>query len=156
MLHNHRLVQLLQKRGYTLAFAESMTCGMAASNIASVKGASDVLMGSLVCYHEDVKQCALGVSRRVLKKHTAESRQTTEAMAKNLRRIIPADVHAAVTGLAAPGGSESKRKPVGTVFFAVRFRSKLHHARKKFNGSPSEIRKQACDFLYKEIMRIVR
>jgi nicotinamide-nucleotide amidase len=156
MLHNLTLVKFLQSKKLTLALAESMTCGLAAHTLSTVQGTSDVLMGSVVCYHEDAKKCMLGVSKQILKKHTAESQQTTDAMVKKLSRLMPADIHAAITGLASPGGSETKRKPVGTVFFSVKYKKKIHRIRKKFNGSPLEIRKKACDFLYSEIMDIVK
>lgn len=156
MLHNVRLVKLLQSRGMKLALAESMTCGEAASRLASVQGTSDVLLCSVVCYHESAKTCLLKVDPRIIKKHTAESQQTTDAMVKKLKRMMKADVYAAITGLASPGGSESKRKPVGTVFISVLHGKKLRHEKVKFNGTPSEIRTKACDLLYQEVMRAVR
>lgn len=156
MLHNKELVKLLQSRNMKLALAESMTCGEAAGRLASVQGASDVLLCSVVCYHEEAKTCLLNVNPRLIKKYTAESQQTTDAMAKKLSGLMKADVYAAITGLASEGASESKRKPVGTVFFAVIVKKKLHSTKKKFNGTPSEIRKKACDFLYREIISLVR
>jgi PncC family amidohydrolase len=155
MLHNVQLVKVLQARGMKLALAESMTCGEAASRLASVQGTSDALLCSIVCYHESAKTCLLQVSPRILKKHTAESQQTTDAMVKKLRKLMKADVYAAITGLASPGGSETKRKPVGTVFFSVITGKKLHQIKRKFNGTPSEIRKKACDVLYQEIIKLI-
>jgi PncC family amidohydrolase len=154
-LHNVRLVKLLQSRNMKLALAESMTCGEAAGRLASVQGTADVLLCSIVCYHETAKTCLLNVSKQILKKHTAESQQTTDAMAKKLKKLLKADVYASITGLASPGGSETKRKPVGTVFFSIIYRKKLRRIKKKFNGSPSEIRRKACDFLYAEIIRML-
>jgi nicotinamide-nucleotide amidase len=156
MLHNVQLVKLLQSRNMKLALAESMTCGEAAGRLASVQGTADVLLCSVVCYHESAKTCLLKVSRRTLKKFSAESQETTDAMTKTLKKLLNADVYAAVTGLASAGGSETKRKPVGTVFFSIIIGKKLHRVKKKFNGSPSEIRKKACDFLYREIVALVR
>lgn len=155
-MHNIRLVKLLQSHGLKLAMAESMTCGEAASKLASVQGTSDVLLCSVVCYHETAKTCLLKVNPRIIKKHTAESQQTTDAMVKKLSKMMKADIYAAITGLASPGGSETKRKPVGTVFIAVLTGKKLRREKIKFNGTPSEIRRKACDHLYQMIMRAVR
>ena len=77
----------------------------------------------------------------------------TDLLANNLCKIIPADICAAITGLAAPGGSETKIKPVGTVFYSFVFRRKMLKQRKYFKGSPLEIRKKACDYLFKFIIQ---
>ncbi len=156
MLHNVQLVKLLQSRGLKLALAESMTCGEAAGRLVSVQGTSEVLLCSVVCYHESAKTSLLKVSQRIIRKYTAESQQTTDAMVMKLKRLIKADVYAAITGLASPGGSETKRKPVGTVFFSLIAGKKLRRVKKKFNGSPSEIRKKACDFVYREMITQLR
>src|SRR5205085_9335362 len=102
---------------------------------------SDAFKGSLVCYNGDVKSNLLKIPKRVIEKHTAESQRVTDEMAKRLKGIFSADVYAAITGLASPGGSETKSKPVGTVFFAVRFRSKLCRLRKQFKGNALQVKK---------------
>jgi nicotinamide-nucleotide amidase len=66
------------------------------------------------------------------------------------------DVSAAITGLAAPGGSETKQKPVGTVFISVYFKRKLYRDKKKFNGSPLEIKEKACDEMFIYILNVLR
>ena len=45
-----RLVRLAAERGVTLCCAESLTAGMVSSSIASVPGASAVLLGGAVTY----------------------------------------------------------------------------------------------------------
>lgn len=142
----------MQARGLTLALAESMTAGLAAHSMAGVKGACDVLKGSLVCYDVSVKTSLLGVSKKLIEACTPESQEVTNEMARKISRKIKADVHAAVTGLAAPGGSETKTKPVGTVFFSVRYGKRMFKKRMRFRGSPVQIRKKACDALYAFIL----
>jgi nicotinamide-nucleotide amidase len=65
-----------------------------------------------------------------------------------LSKLIKADIYAALTGLASEGGSETKNKPVGTVFFCILYKKKLFRSRKLFRGSPLEIKKKACLELY--------
>src|SRR6476659_3252169 len=103
MLLNRRLVKIMQIKNLTLAFAESMTCGLAAFQLSSVKGTTDVLQGSIVCYHENVKKECLKVPDSLIKKFTAESQEVTDALAKKLQSVIEADVYAAITGLASDG-----------------------------------------------------
>ena len=152
---NNDLVRLLLKNELTIAFAESVTCGMAAHQLSTVIGTSTVFMGSIVCYQESVKKDLFGIPAGIIKKYTAESQQVTDLLAKKLGKLINADIHAAITGLAAPGGSETKIKPVGTIFFSVVYKRKLHTLRKKLTGTPTGIRKKACNNLYSFILHIL-
>ena len=60
----------------------------------------------------------LDVSREVLDSYGAVSEQTALAMAQGVLGLLGADVAAAVTGIAGPGGG-TPTKPVGTVCFAI-------------------------------------
>jgi PncC family amidohydrolase len=146
-------IKRMKENGLTLALAESMTCGLAAHQLSTTKGTNDVLSGSIVCYNEDVKLGLFGVPRSTIRKHSCESMQVTEILAKKLKQLIKADVYAAITGLASAGGSETKDKPPGTVFFCIRYKGKLFKERVVFRGSPLEIRTRACMHLYEMITR---
>jgi nicotinamide-nucleotide amidase len=152
---NRRLIKIMQAKNLTLAFAESMTCGLAAYQLSSVKGTTDVLQGSIVCYHENVKKDCLKIPGALIKKFTAESQEVTDALAKKLQSLIEANVYAAVTGLASDGGSERPGKPVGSVFMSVVFEKKIFRKRKIFKGPPQEIKEKACAALYQMIIDIV-
>lgn len=145
------LSNLLKDKNLTIAFAESMTCGLIAHQFGTVSNTSDILMGSIVCYNEDVKIHLLKVKKSLIKVHSAESQKVTDALALNLSKIIPADIHAAITGLAAPGGSETKLKPVGTVFYSLLYRKRIYRMKKKLNGSPLRIKEKACEHFFKFI-----
>jgi nicotinamide-nucleotide amidase len=150
------LANFLKENKLTIAFAESITCGLAANKLGTINGTSDILSGSIVCYSEEVKIKLLGVDKNLIEKDTAESQTVTDAMALNLSKLIPADIHAATTGLAAPGGSETKSKPVGTVFYSVRFKNKLYKMNKRFYGSPLQVKEKACSELFKFITRKIK
>ena len=152
----NNFVKTLIKEGVTVAFAESMTCGLAAHLLSTCKGTNDVLMGSVVCYNVTVKKDLLGVSNAMLKKYSAESRQVTDRLARGLKKIVKADVYAAITGLASAGGSEETGKPVGTVFYTVTWKSKVYSTRKVFRGTPLQIREKACMHLYALILKYVK
>jgi nicotinamide mononucleotide (NMN) deamidase PncC len=102
-----------------------------------------------------MKTEALGIRRRKIRKYTAESKEITTAMAKKLRRLVRADVYAAITGLASAGGSETPEKPVGTVFFTVIIRGKVFESRKRFRGTPLQIRERSVIALYEIISGLV-
>jgi PncC family amidohydrolase len=109
------LGRLLSARGLTLALAESCTGGLIGSLITDVAGSSDYFLGSAVTYANSAKQDTLGVRHETLLAHGAVSAETAAEMAQGARRVFGADIAAAVTGIAGPGG-EMPGKPVGLVY----------------------------------------
>jgi nicotinamide-nucleotide amidase len=109
---------LCRDRGLTLATAESCTGGLVASRLTSVSGSSDVFLGGVVGYSDEVKRAELGVDARILEDHGAVSPEAARAMASGARERLGADVAVAVTGVAGPGGG-TPEKPVGLVFVHV-------------------------------------
>jgi nicotinamide-nucleotide amidase len=151
-----KLLDFLKEHTLTIAFAESITCGMAAMRIGNVSGTSESFVGSIVCYDAAVKTGLLNVPAQMIKKYTAESPQVTDNLAKHLTKKMRADISAAITGLAAPGGSESKQKPIGSVFISVFVNGKIFREKKKFNGSPREIKNKACSALFTFTLNVLR
>jgi len=109
------VLDLLRARGLTLATAESCTGGLVAARLTDVPGASDVFVGSIVAYSNEVKAEQLGVPQDVLAEHGAVSEEVAAALARGARSRLGADVAVAVTGVAGPGGG-TEDKPVGLVF----------------------------------------
>ena len=112
------VLELLRRRGQTLAVAESCTGGGLGAALAAVPGASDVFLGGVIAYANAVKQALLGVPADTLARHGAVSDPVAAAMAVGVRRVTGADWAIAVTGIAGPGGG-SPEKPVGLVHIAV-------------------------------------
>jgi nicotinamide-nucleotide amidase len=112
------LLDLCREQGLTLVTAESCTGGMVAERLTAVAGASDVFLGSVVAYSNELKERALGVPPDVLERHGAVSAETAAAMAGGARERLEADVAIAVTGVAGPGGG-TEEKPVGLVYLHV-------------------------------------
>jgi len=109
------VLQLCRERGLTLATAESITGGMIGSRLTSVPGSSEVFVGGIVAYSDEVKERELGVPADVLRRHGAVSGETAAAMAAGVRERLGADVAVSVTGIAGPGGG-TPEKPVGLVY----------------------------------------
>ena len=150
------LIKYMQTEGLTLVLAESMTCGLAAMKLSSCIGVSDVLLASLVCYTPKAKMQLLQVKPATIQHHTCESHEVTGEMAGNLSKLVKANVYAAITGLASSDGSETKDKPVGSVFYAVRYKRKTHDFRKVFRGTPLEIKKKATAEFYHLILKVIK
>jgi nicotinamide-nucleotide amidase len=109
------VLEVCRARGLTLATAESCTGGLIAARITSVSGSSDVFVGGIVSYANEVKAAELGVPEQLLREHGAVSAETAAAMADGVRERLHADVGVAVTGIAGPGGGTAE-KPVGLVY----------------------------------------
>ena len=112
------VLELCRARGLRLATAESCTGGMVAARLTDVPGSSDVVLGGVVAYANEVKTAELGVAEALLTAHGAVSAEVAAAMATGVRSRLGADVGISVTGVAGPGGG-TEAKPVGLVHFHV-------------------------------------
>ena len=118
------LVKILTKKKLKIAFAESCTGGMLASEITSVSGASKVFGIGLVTYSNQAKKTILKVNKSIIQKYGAVSAECCEAMVKNLAKISKAQINVSVTGIAGPSGG-TKKKPVGLVYIGVKRSNKI-------------------------------
>ncbi len=96
------VLDLLRRRGLSLATAESCTGGLVAKRLTDVPGSSDVFLGSVVAYSNDVKTSLLDVPAAVLERYGAVSPETAKAMAHGARKRLGVDVAVAVTGHRRP------------------------------------------------------
>ena len=118
------LVKILTKKKLNIAFAESCTGGMLASEITSIGGASKVFNLGLVTYSNQAKISILKVNKSIIQKYGAVSTQCCQDMVKNLAKISKAQINVSITGIAGPDGG-TKTKPVGLVYIGVKKGKKL-------------------------------
>lgn len=150
----NRCGKLLIEQKLTIAFAESATAGRMAAEFALLPNAGEFLIGGIVCYNVSVKEEHLKVPQQLVTKFTPESAEVTQAMAKGLTDFIKADVHVAITGLPARGGSETTEKPVGTMFICAFLNKEvLFEERIIFNGKPQEIIEQTIKHTAKMLLK---
>lgn len=145
--------EALARRKWTIAFAESASAGRLAYEFALAPRSGETLIGGIVCYNACVKKDILEVDPKLIATHTAESAEVTQALAEAYGRSVPADVCVALTGLTAPGGSETPQKPVGTVFIHVKFPHTSVAERLLFAGGPEDIVEQAVMAVASLILR---
>ena len=134
--------ELLRQRQESLALAESCTGGLIAAAMTTVAGSSDYLWGSAVVYSAAAKQAMLGLDDAILQEHGTVSRETTAALAAEVKRISGATHGLAVTGWAGPGGG-SDLDPVGTVYLALASPDGTETRRCSFAGGREAVREQA-------------
>ncbi len=113
-----RLLDALRARGQRLVLAESCTGGLIAGCLTEVAGSSDVVERGFVTYSNRAKVELLDVPEPLIAAQGAVSAEVAWAMAVGALAHGDADVSAAVTGIAGPGGG-SDAKPVGLVFIAA-------------------------------------
>jgi nicotinamide-nucleotide amidase len=145
---------LCRARGLTLATAESCTGGMVGSRLTDVAGASDVYLGGVVAYADDVKTRMLGVSPELLESNGAVSAESAAAMARGVQAALHADIGAAVTGIAGPGGGTAE-KPVGLVFVHVEAPEERTARRIDLPGDRDTIRSRAAAIVLHLVRRLL-
>ncbi|MBR2520295.1 MAG: CinA family protein [Selenomonadaceae bacterium] len=133
---------LLKRKNFTVATAESCTGGLLASTLTDVDGASAYVAGGIVSYTNAIKISVLHVDAETLKKFGAVSSETAREMAANVREIFSSTIGISTTGVA---GSSVEGKPVGTVFIAVDAENFSEVKEFHFDGTRTEIKAQSVD-----------
>jgi nicotinamide-nucleotide amidase len=143
------VVDLLQERGLTLALAESVSGGLAATRLSAVPGTRQVFLGAVVAYASKVKFEVLGVPQGPVVCEVA-----ARAMAEGARCLLGADVGLATTGVAGP--KEQDGQPVGTVFLGLALGERVEAKEVRLPGDPDRIRQysviSALDYLRRRLL----
>lgn len=134
------VVRRYAAEGRTVAVAESASAGMVADRIASVPGASAVLIGGVVAYSAAAKMVLCGVDQAVIDEHGTVARPTTEAMASGIRQRLGADVGVATTGVAGPDPVGDV--PVGTLVWAVATADGVRSWSRSLPGDRTQVRRR--------------
>jgi nicotinamide-nucleotide amidase len=149
------VLDLCRARGLTVAVGESCTGGLLGARLTAIAGSSDVVLGGVIAYHNDVKVAQLGVDAATLSAHGAVSEPVALQMACGARERLGADVGIGVTGVAGPGGG-TPEKPVGTVWVAVDVRGREPRVQRAPGiGDRAEIRFRATQFALDALRRIL-
>ena len=134
---------LLKKKKFKIALAESCTGGLAGKLLTDIPGSSEYFQGSFVVYSNILKRRILGVPKTVLKKYGAVSEECALCMAKGAKKKGKTDVSISITGIAGPGGGSSE-KPVGLVYIGIGLpKNRFHIHRFVFPGNRERIRERA-------------
>ncbi|MBA2462904.1 MAG: competence/damage-inducible protein A [Actinobacteria bacterium] len=137
------VLELCRDRALKLATAESCTGGLLATRLTAVPGYSDVTLGGVVAYGNELKESELGVPAELIERHGAVSAEVAEAMAKGARERLGADVTISITGVAGPGGG-TEEKPVGLVYYHVETPEGGRGTSFSFPGDRDSIRRRSA------------
>lgn len=111
------LLDVLRRRGETIAVAESLTGGLVLAALTEIPGSSDALRGGVVAYATDLKAGILGVDAALLQDGGPVQAEVAAQMAVGVAQVCGATWGAATTGVAGPGPADGR--PAGTVYVAV-------------------------------------
>lgn len=136
------LAGLLQRKGFYLSSAESLTGGMFSSEICSVPGASNFFKGGMVTYLNEVKEL-LGVKKETLEKYGAVSKNCAEEMSYSAAKFFKSDIAISFTGNAGPSVMENKK--VGEVYIGITYLNQTFTYACSFEGDRNQIRKASVD-----------
>lgn len=149
------VLQQTRERGLRIAVAESCTGGMLGARLTAIPRSSDVFVGGVIAYHDDVKVNLLGVDPKTLREHGAVSESTAREMAKGIRRALGSDIGVAITGIAGPSGG-SPEKPVGLVWIAAAVADHVRATHRVYPGHREEIRQRASQGALDLVRRMFR
>ena len=128
---------LLKEKQLTISTAESCTGGYIANQITNVSGSSVYFERGFVTYSNRSKSELLGISRELIERHGAVSKEVAEAMAAGVRTRTGTDIGLSTTGIAGPTGG-TPEKPVGLVF--IGYSDKNTTLALKFNFGDDRLR----------------
>jgi nicotinamide-nucleotide amidase len=148
------VADLLPKRGWMLATAESCTGGLIAGACTDLAGSSAWFERGFVTYSNEAKTELLGVDAQLIAQHGAVSEVVARAMAFGAVRHSRAQVGIAVTGIAGPGGG-SADKPVGTVWFGFLVDGALTSEMRRFDGDRAAVRAATVRHALRRVVELI-
>jgi nicotinamide-nucleotide amidase len=148
------VLDLCRAKGLTIGVAESCTGGLLGARLTAIPGSSDVVIGGVIAYSNELKSALLDVPPGVLAHQGAVSDPVVRAMASGARAATGASVGVAITGIAGPGGG-SEEKPVGTVWIATDLEGAVESRRLRLIGDRAEVRQRAVQAALEMVRRRV-
>jgi nicotinamide-nucleotide amidase len=149
-----QLADLLVKKGWKLATAESCTGGMISAACTDLAGSSNWFERGFVTYSNEAKTESLGVDPALISAQGAVSEVVARAMAFGAIRHSHARVSVAVTGVAGPAGG-SRSKPVGTVWFGFQVDGRLSSETRLFPGDRRAVRDATVRYALNRLLQLL-
>ena len=155
MYLSRKIINKIIKLKKTVAIAESCTGGLLTYSFIKNPGASMFFKYALITYSNQSKIKFLNIEKKQIDKYGAVSKQIAQSMLFNLHLKSKADLIIVTTGIAGPKGS-TKNKPVGLVFIGIKFLKKNYIFKKNFKGTRIEIQKKTVQFIFNEIIKLIK
>jgi nicotinamide-nucleotide amidase len=150
-----QLADLLLKKRWLLATAESCTGGLIAAACTDLAGSSAWFERGFVTYSNAAKIELLGVDAALIARYGAVSEEVARAMAQGALGRSCAQVAVSVTGVAGPTGG-SAAKPVGTVWFAFATSDGVITETCLFAGDRAAVRQATVQHALQRLIAVAR
>ena len=111
------IIETLRQRNETLSTAESLTAGAVSSALVTIAGASDVFVGGITAYRDEIKISHLDIDPALIAEHSSISEQCAIEMAKGAMKSFGTTWAISTTGVAGPNPLDGH--PVGAVWVAI-------------------------------------
>jgi nicotinamide-nucleotide amidase len=149
------IINLLLENKESFAIAESCTGGNMAKTIVKHSGVSEIFLGGMVTYSNDLKIKLLKVDPRDIDKYGAVSKPVVTQMAREIQQLTGSNYALATSGIAGPtGGSDAK--PVGLVHMAIAGpNNAVYHFEKVFGGDRERIINRASQYLFSKFYDVL-
>ncbi len=148
------IINKLLKRNISTSIAESCTGGLLSSKFTSIAGISKIFNMGLITYSNKSKSSLLKISQNDLKKYGSVSHQTASLMVKNLHQLTKSKLCISTTGIAGPSGG-TKLKPVGLIYFGIKYRNKTIISEKKFYGSRLQVQQKTVKAIFTTLEKLI-
>ena len=149
-----KVIDLLRERRQTISCAESITGGAITSELVSVSGASDVLLGSIVAYSKEIKISQLGLSAELIDDKGLVSKEVAIAMAKGARQRLGSSWAISSTGSAGPTALDGSSP--GEIWIAILGPDRQESVKFSINGARQEVISGAVESALTLLERILR
>ena len=149
-----QVADLLLKKGWFLATAESCTGGLIAAACTDLAGSSTWFERGFISYSNAAKTELLGVDSALIATEGAVSEPVVSAMAQGALAHSMAQVAIAVTGVAGPSGG-SAAKPVGTVWFGWATPAGVVTEMLRFEGNRRAVREATVHHALKRLLSVL-
>ena len=126
--------------------------GLLAQRITSLSGSSRYFLGGAVVYSNELKTQFAGVSKAIIDKHGAVSREVAQALAEGIRKRCLSSYGVGITGVAGPTGG-TEQKPVGLVYIALAGEEGTQVVERNFPADRARIRQFATEQALEMIRR---
>jgi nicotinamide-nucleotide amidase len=137
------LLDICRRKRLKIAVAESCTGGLLGARLTAIPGSSDVFVGGVIAYSNEVKERELGVSDAALREHGAVSDEVLRQMAIGAKKKFGVDIALAITGVAGPAGG-TPEKPVGLIWLCAAVGDRVEPRKNQSWGDRQEIRYRAA------------
>jgi nicotinamide-nucleotide amidase len=142
---------LLQRRGATIAVAESCTAGKVAARMTDTPGSSNWFLGGFIVYGTQMKTRLLGLDEKLVQERGVVSEGVAISMADSARDRTGATYGISITGEAGPVSSTPGVDP-GTVWIGIATPDGVEAKQFRFPGDRHRVR----EFAVQTALNLVR